>query len=70
MTVAAVQPVTSPFTGRRDALWGDARPGDTIPLPGGSIVRDVNANELVDGADTVVHGRGLPSPARRVDVRV
>jgi hypothetical protein len=37
--------------GRRHALEGDARPGDVLALAGGALVRDRNANGLIDGAD-------------------
>jgi hypothetical protein len=36
------------------ALAGDARPGDVLALAGGALVRDVNANGLVDGRDARV----------------
>jgi hypothetical protein len=68
VTVAASSPPFMPEP--RFKLWGDARPGDTIPLAGGSIVRDDNDNEMVDGTDTILRGRRLPSPALHVDVRV
>jgi hypothetical protein len=48
---------------RADALPGDARPGDVLTLPGGTLVRDVNENGRVDGADARLRGR-------YVDVRV
>jgi hypothetical protein len=42
--------------GRRHALEGDARPGDVLALAGGALVRDRNANGLIDGADARLDG--------------
>jgi hypothetical protein len=44
-------------------LAGDARPGDVLTLPGGTLVRDANENGRVDGEDGRLRGR-------YVDVRV
>jgi hypothetical protein len=41
-------------TGRRYVLEGDARPGDVLALAGGALVRDLNENGRVDGADAHV----------------
>jgi hypothetical protein len=53
----------------KSPLVGHARPGDTIALIGGSVVRDDNGNGLVDGTDALVRGSSLPRPARHIDVR-
>jgi hypothetical protein len=45
------------------ALAGDARPGDVLALAGGTLVRDLNENGLIDGHDARLRGR-------YVDVRV
>jgi hypothetical protein len=41
-------------TGRRYELEGDARPGDVLALAGGALVRDANANGMIDGFDAIV----------------
>jgi hypothetical protein len=48
---------------RADLLPGDARPGDVLTLPGGTLVHDLNENGRVDGDDARLRGR-------YVDVRV
>jgi hypothetical protein len=69
-----------PGMGRRYALEGDARPGDVLALAGGALVRDRNANGLIDGGDArvaeLVDGRVARLPdgpdgrmARLPDVR-
>jgi hypothetical protein len=50
-------------TDRIVTLAGDARPGDVLTLPGGTLVRDQNENGRVDGEDGRLRGR-------YVDVRV
>jgi hypothetical protein len=50
-------------TDRVVTLAGDARPGDVLTLPGGTLVRDQNENGRVDGEDGRLRGR-------YVDVRV
>jgi hypothetical protein len=61
----------TPASGRwaRPELLGDARPGDVLALPGGTVVRDDNVNGFVDGADAVVRTSSLPHPALHIDVR-
>ena len=54
---------------RRPELVGDARPGDVLALAGGSLVRDVNGNGLVDGYDALVRRSRLGGPSLRIDVR-
>jgi hypothetical protein len=48
---------------RPEPLAGDARPGDVLTLPGGTLVRDLNENGRIDGDDARLRGR-------YVDVRV
>jgi hypothetical protein len=45
------------------ALAGEARPGDVLTLPGGTLVKDANENGRVDTEDGRLRGR-------YVDVRV
>jgi hypothetical protein len=55
--------------GRRYALEGDARPGDVLALAGGALVRDRNANGLIDGLDELVTDAPAPPRGVLVDVR-
>jgi hypothetical protein len=43
----------------RYGLAGDARPGDVLALAGGELVRDRNANGLIDGADARLDVAGV-----------
>jgi hypothetical protein len=54
---------TAIVTDRVVALAGEARPGDVLTLPGGTLVKDANENGRVDGDDGRLRGR-------YVDVRV
>jgi hypothetical protein len=55
--------------GRRFALEGDARPGDVLVLAGGALVRDLNANGLVDGPDEQLDDGAPALLGGLVDVR-
>jgi len=55
--------VTEPRFDRMVAIAGEARPGDVLTLPGGTLVKDANENGRVDGQDGRLRGR-------YVDVRV
>ena len=56
-------PLIQPRFERPEPLAGDARPGDVLTLPGGTLVRDLNENGRIDGDDARLRGR-------YVDVRV
>jgi hypothetical protein len=62
-----LSPITPAAPAQFPNFRGEARPGETLTLPG-LLIRDLNRNGRVDGGDTVMPDRGRPAEGRHVDV--